>query len=125
MRSGACDTLSRRCVRRVRCWVAFSSAPALRSIASAAGSPVLFGDFIATMKESDSHGRLPVKRCHFIFLNSTWLYWHPGLSLVLDLVVSQPVPTHIRLPFSATAAPKPRFRRAKAQEDETLLLIGD
>src|SRR5215203_3354212 len=66
-----------------------------------------------------------VKRCHFIFLNSSWLYWHPGLSLVLDLVVSQPVPTHIRSPFSATAAPKSRFRRAKAQEDETLLLIGD
>jgi len=37
--------VSRHCVRRVRCWLAFSSAPALRSIASAAGSPGLFGDF--------------------------------------------------------------------------------
>src|SRR3954447_3372439 len=79
--------------------------------------------FVGT--EAYSHGRLPVKRCHFIFFNSSWLYWHPGLSLVLDLVVSQPVPTHIRSPFSATAAPKSRFRRAQAQEDETLLLIGD
>src|SRR3954454_2242679 len=49
--------------------------------------------------------------CHF--LNSSWLYWHPGLSLVLDLVDSQPVPTHIRSPFSATAAPESRFRLAK------------
>src|SRR3954462_15693689 len=49
----------------------------------------------------------------FHFLNSSWLYWHPGLSLVLDLVVSQPVPIHIRSPFSATTAPKSRFRRAK------------
>src|SRR3954470_10385288 len=59
--------LSRLWVRHVRCWLAFSLAPALRSIASAAGPPVLFGDFIATMAGSDSHGRLPVKRCHFIF----------------------------------------------------------
>jgi hypothetical protein len=29
------------------------------------------------------------------FLNSSWLCWHPGLSLVLDLVVAQPVPTHM------------------------------
>ena len=61
----------------------------------------------------------------FHFFNSSWLYWYPGLSLILDLVVSQPVPTHIRSPFSATAAPKSRFRRAKAQEDKTILLVGD
>ena len=48
----------------------------------------------------------------FHFLNSSGLYWHPGLSLVLDLVVPQPVPTHIRSPFFVTAAPKSRFRRA-------------
>jgi hypothetical protein len=59
------------------------------------------------------------------FLQLQLVYWHPGLSLVLDLVVSQPVPTHIRSPFYATAAPKSRFRRAQAQEDETLLLVGD
>ena len=59
------------------------------------------------------------------FFELRLVIWHPGLSLVLDLVVAQPVPTHIRSPFSATAAPKSRFRRAKAQEDETLLLIGD
>src|SRR3954454_17437699 len=49
----SCDTLSRLCVRRVRYWIAFSSAPALRSIASAAGPPVLFGDFLATMTGAD------------------------------------------------------------------------
>src|SRR3954449_7415272 len=27
----------------------------------------LFAGFLATMAESDSHGRLPVKRCYFIF----------------------------------------------------------
>src|SRR3954454_11504807 len=61
----------------------------------------------------------------FHFLNSIRLCWYPGLSLVLDLVVSQPVPTHIRSPCSATAAPKSRFRRAQAQEDKTTLLVGD
>ena len=52
-RSSTCDTLSRFCARRVRCWIAFSLAPVLRSVASAAGRPVLFGDFTATMTESD------------------------------------------------------------------------
>ena len=48
-RSSACDTLSRLCARRVRCWPAFPSAPALRSTRSAAGCPVLFAGFFATM----------------------------------------------------------------------------
>ena len=52
-RSGACDTLSRHCVRHVRHQFAFSLASALRSTASAAGRPALFGGFIATMAESD------------------------------------------------------------------------
>ena len=37
MRSSACDTLSRLCVRRVLCWPAFPLVPALRSTGSAAG----------------------------------------------------------------------------------------
>ena len=36
MRSSACDTLSRLCVRRVLCWPAFPLVPALRSTGSAA-----------------------------------------------------------------------------------------
>ena len=52
-RSGVCDTLSRHCVRHVRHRLAFSLAPALRSTASAAGRPALFGGFVATMAESD------------------------------------------------------------------------
>jgi len=52
-RSGVCDTLSRHCVRHVRHRFAFSLASALRSTASAAGRPALFGGFVATMTESD------------------------------------------------------------------------
>ena len=52
-RSGACDTLSRHCVRYVRHRFAFSLASALCSTASAAGHPALFGGFVATMAESD------------------------------------------------------------------------
>ena len=53
MRSSACDTLSRSCARRVLCWPAFPSAPALRSTGSAADRPALFVGFIATMAGSD------------------------------------------------------------------------
>src|SRR6516225_12141029 len=63
MRSSACDTLSRLCVRRVLCWSAFPSVPALGSTGSAAcGSPAgraaggpstLFAGFTATMAWSD------------------------------------------------------------------------
>src|SRR6202030_485433 len=52
-RSGVGDTLSRHCVRHVRHRFAFSLASALRSTASAAGRPALFGGFVATMAESD------------------------------------------------------------------------
>ena len=52
-RSSAWDTLSRSCARRVRCWPAFPSAPALRSTGSAAGRPALFVGFLATMTGSD------------------------------------------------------------------------
>src|SRR6202048_978155 len=52
-RSGVCDTLSRHCVRHVWHRFAFSLASALRSTASAAGRPALFGGFVATMTESD------------------------------------------------------------------------
>src|SRR5881227_1069954 len=53
MRSSACDTLTRLCVRRVLCWLAFPLAPALGSTGSAAGCPALFVGFPATMAESD------------------------------------------------------------------------
>ena len=48
MRSSACDTLARLCVRRVLCWPAFPLVPALRSTGSAAGSlRALFAGFIS------------------------------------------------------------------------------
>src|SRR6266566_6484559 len=53
MRSSACDTLTRLCVRRVRCWLAFPLASALRSTGSAAVETALFVGFPATMPESD------------------------------------------------------------------------
>src|SRR5207237_3889546 len=63
MRSSACDTLPRHCVRRVLCWPAFPSVHALGSIGSAAfgspqlapqvGCPALFAGFTATMAWSD------------------------------------------------------------------------
>jgi hypothetical protein len=49
-RSSAGDTLSRF---GARFWLPFSLASVLRSIAFAADRPVLFGDFLATMMESD------------------------------------------------------------------------
>ena len=48
--SSAWDTLSRICVRRVLCWPMFPLVPALRSTASAAGLPALFGSFVAHMR---------------------------------------------------------------------------
>ena len=39
--------------RRVLCWPVFPLVPALRSTASAAGRPALFGSFVATMAKSD------------------------------------------------------------------------
>jgi hypothetical protein len=63
MRSSACDTLSRHCVRHVLCWSAFPSVHALRSTGSAAcfspagratgGPSALFAGFVATMAGSD------------------------------------------------------------------------
>jgi len=52
-RSSAWDTLSRSCARRVLCWPAFPSAPALRSAVSAADRSAMFVGFIATMPGSD------------------------------------------------------------------------
>jgi len=46
-------TLSRSCARRVLCWLAFPSAPALRSPNSAASRLALFVGFTATMTGSD------------------------------------------------------------------------
>ena len=53
MRPSACDTLSRLCVRRVLCWPAFPSVPALGSTDSAAGCSALFVGFSARMAECD------------------------------------------------------------------------
>src|SRR5215204_6071029 len=63
MRSSACVTLARLCVRCVLCWFAFPLVSALRSTGSAAACPVtdrsaagrttLFAGFTATMAESD------------------------------------------------------------------------
>ena len=42
-------------------------------------------------------------------LQLRWMYQYPGLSPDLDLVVSQPVPTHIRSPFSQRLHQNPAF----------------
>src|ERR1700730_14355142 len=62
-RSGVGDTLSRHCVRHVRHRFAFSLASALRSTASAAGRPALFGGFIAVgSEEAPIEGLASVRR---------------------------------------------------------------
>src|SRR6266404_2072716 len=53
MRSSACDTHFRHCVRSVLCWLAFPLAPALGSTGSAVAGTTLFVGFLATMAESD------------------------------------------------------------------------
>src|SRR4249919_3514361 len=42
-------------------------------------------------------------------LQLRWMYQSPGLSPDLDLVVSQPVQTHIRSPFSQRLHQNPAF----------------
>src|SRR5262249_45223672 len=56
MRSSACDTLIRLCVRHVLCWFAFPLVPALPSPDSAADCSVLYAGFPATMARSDFSG---------------------------------------------------------------------
>ena len=51
MRSSACDTLIRLCVRHVLCWSAFPLVPALRSTGSAADRSALFAGFPAVGSE--------------------------------------------------------------------------
>src|SRR6266404_1319035 len=53
MRSCACDTASRLCVRTVLCNSAFLSVPLLPFTGSAAGGPALFAGFAGTISESD------------------------------------------------------------------------
>src|SRR5215212_6505204 len=53
MRSCACDTASRLCVRTVLCSFAFLLVPLLPSTSSAAGCPALFAGFAGTISESD------------------------------------------------------------------------
>ena len=54
MRSSACDTVPRLCVRPMLCWLAFPLVSALGSTGSAADRSALFVGFPATMAESDS-----------------------------------------------------------------------
>ena len=56
MRSSACVTLCRRCVRCVLCWCAFPLVPTLRSTGSSTGRPASFVGFLATMMGSDFSG---------------------------------------------------------------------
>jgi len=56
MRSSACVTLCRRCVRCVLCWSAFPLVPTLRSTGSSTGRPASFVGFLATMMGSDFSG---------------------------------------------------------------------
>ena len=60
MRTCACDTASRLCVRTVLCSSAFSLAPPLRSTRSAAAKAALFARFRATTGRSDFSIRLIV-----------------------------------------------------------------
>lgn len=53
MRTCACDTASRLCVRTVLCRSAFSLAPPLRSTGSAAAEAALLASFLATSGGSD------------------------------------------------------------------------
>src|SRR5436190_6981214 len=53
MRSCACDTASRLCVRTVLCSSAFLSVPLLPSTGSAAECPALFAGFAGIISESD------------------------------------------------------------------------
>ena len=53
MRTCACDTAARLCVRTVLCSSAFSLAPPLRSTSSAAAEATLFARFSATLGRSD------------------------------------------------------------------------
>ena len=53
MRSSACDRLSRSCARRVLCWPAFPSAPALGSAGSDPDRSASFVGLAATMAGSD------------------------------------------------------------------------
>src|SRR5437764_542934 len=53
MRSCACDTASRLCVRTVLCNSAFLSVPLLPSTGSAAECPALFAGFAGIISESD------------------------------------------------------------------------
>src|SRR5207253_1520779 len=53
MRSCACDTASRLCVRTVLCNSAFLSVPLLPFTGSAAGGPALFAGFAGIISESD------------------------------------------------------------------------
>jgi hypothetical protein len=56
MRSSACVTLTRLCVRHVLCWSAFPLVAALGSTGSAADRSALFAGFTATMAASDLPG---------------------------------------------------------------------
>src|ERR1019366_7637080 len=95
MRSSACDTASRLCVRPVLCWLAFPAASALGSTGSAADRSALFVGFPATMAESDfprpcviGYGSSP-SRCgpeRFVAAGQTWDLPYPlGVGRLAEL----------------------------------------
>src|SRR5246127_5531449 len=59
MRSSACDTLTRLCVRHVLRWLAFPLVSALGSTGSAAGCSALFAGFAAGRASSATAPHLP------------------------------------------------------------------
>src|SRR5204863_9388695 len=110
MRSSACDTLSRHCVRRVVCWSAFPLVPALRSTGSAAyapadgsavGSTALFASFTATTTESDfscpciiGYGSSPSRCGPSLARNAD--------GRTRDLPGSDTIPLHVMWPLTPT-----------------------
>src|SRR6266516_3142488 len=59
MRSSACDTHFRHCVRSVLCWLAFPLAPALGSTGSAVAETTLFVGWSLTSRDRASSATAP------------------------------------------------------------------
>jgi hypothetical protein len=77
-------------------------------------------------RQGSSHGHLRVKGLDFSnsCFQLRWMYQYPGLSPDLDLVVSQPVPTHIRSPFSQRLHQNPAFGGRGLRGDAAILFVG-
>jgi hypothetical protein len=96
MRSSACDTLIRLCVRRVLCWPAFPSVPALRSTNSAADHSALFVGFPATMARSDFSG--PYTSATAPHLPDAGRQRQRRSGQTRDLPASDAIPLHVMWP---------------------------